>query len=438
MKIDVARESALKILYKIEEENGYSNLVLDEYIEAKREKLSVKDVNFISEMVYGVVTWKLTIDTILAKHSKIKINKISKWVKMILRIGIYQIVFLDKVPKRAAVNESVNLCKKYGYKSVNFVNAILRKVEKSDYEELSKIENEVERISTMYSMPIWMVEKLLQEYGSQKAEEICIHSNQKPKMTIRVNTLKTTIQELKKKMEQREIQYEEADLENFLFIKQIKGISNLDLFKEGFFTIQDEGAGNIGYFVNPKENEMVLDACSAPGGKTTHLAELMKNKGKIEAWDLHVNRIKLVEQNAKRLGISIITTKQKDALQYEEKYKEKFDKILLDVPCMGLGVIKRKPDIKWKKTKEDIADLVRVQKEILQICSQYLKPGGEIVYSTCSILKEENEKVIEEFIHGKDFDIIEQKNILPEQNTDGFFMCKLRKMLQTNSHLEEK
>lgn len=438
MKIDVARESALKILYKIEEENGYSNLVLDEYIEAKREKLSVKDVNFISEMVYGVVTWKLTIDTILAKHSKIKINKISKWVKMILRIGIYQIVFLDKVPKRAAVNESVNLCKKYGYKSVNFVNAILRKVEKSDYEELSKIENEVERISTMYSMPIWMVEKLLQEYGSQKAEEICIHSNQKPKMTIRVNTLKTTIQELKKKMEQREIQYEEADLENFLFIKQIKGISNLDLFKEGFFTIQDEGAGNIGYFVNPKENEMVLDACSAPGGKTTHLAELMKNKGKIEAWDLHVNRIKLVEQNAKRLGISIITTKQKDALQYEEKYKEKFDKILLDVPCMGLGVIKRKPDIKWKKTKEDIADLVRVQKEILQICSQYLKPGGKIVYSTCSILKEENEKVIEEFIHGKDFDIIEQKNILPEQNTDGFFMCKLRKMLQTNSHLEGK
>lgn len=438
MKIDVARESALKILYKIEEENGYSNLVLDEYIEAKREKLSVKDVNFISEMVYGVVTWKLTIDTILAKHSKIKINKISKWVKMILRIGIYQIVFLDKVPKRAAVNESVNLCKKYGYKSVNFVNAILRKVEKSDYEELSKIENEVERISTMYSIPVWMVEKLLQEYGSQKAEEICIHSNQKPKMTIRVNTLKTTIQELKAKLEQREIQYEQADLENFLSIKQIKGISNLDLFQEGFFTIQDEGAGNIGYFVNPKENERVLDACSAPGGKTTHLAEFMKNKGKIEAWDLHVNRVKLVEQNAKRLGISIITTKQKDALQYEEKYKEKFDKILLDVPCMGLGVIKRKPDIKWKKTKEDIADLVRVQKEILQICSQYLKPGGEIVYSTCSILKEENEKVIEEFIHGKAFDIIEQKNILPEQNTDGFFMCKLRKMLQTNSHLEEK
>ena len=271
MKLDMARESSLKILYKIEE-NGYSNLVLDEYIESKREKLSVKDINFISEMVYGVTTWKLTIDTILAKHSNIKISKISKWVKMILRIGIYQIVFLDKIPKRAAVNEIVNLCKKYGYKSVNFVNAILRKVEKSDYEELSKIENEIERISKMYSMPIWMVEKLLSEYGSQKTEEICNYSNRKPKMTIRINTLKTTIEELKVKLKQREIEYEEAELQNFLHIKKIKGVANLDLFKEGFFTIQDEGAGKIGYMVNPKENEIILDACSAPRWKNNSLS----------------------------------------------------------------------------------------------------------------------------------------------------------------------
>lgn len=272
MRIDIARESALKILYQIEEENGYSNLVLDEYLESKREKLSVKDINLISEIVYGVITWKLTLDTILEKYSSIKLTKISKWVKMILRMGIYQIVFLDKIPRSAAVNESVNLCKKYGYKSSNFVNAILRKVEKSDYEELSKIENQVERISKMYSMPIWIVENLLNEYGSQKAEEICMYSNQKPKMTIRVNTLKTTIQELKEKLKEREIEYEVADLQNFLSIKHIKGISNLDLFKEGFFTIQDEGAGNIGYLVNPKENERVLDACSAPRWKNNSLS----------------------------------------------------------------------------------------------------------------------------------------------------------------------
>ncbi len=267
MKLDVARESALKILYKIEEENGYSNLVLDEYLEKNREKLSIKDVNFISEIVYGVITWKLTIDTILTKHSKIKINKISKWVRMILRIGIYQIVFLDKVPKSAAVNECVNLCKKYGYKSVNFVNAILRKVQKTDYEELSKMEDEVERISKMYSMPIWIVEKLLHEYGSQKTEEICMYSNQRPKMTIRVNSLRTTVEEVKVKLEERKIEYEETELQNFLHLKKIKGVANLDLFKEGFFTIQDEGAGQIGYMVNPKENETVLDACSAPRSK---------------------------------------------------------------------------------------------------------------------------------------------------------------------------
>lgn len=267
MKLDIAREAALKILYKIEEENGYSNLVLDEYLEANREKLNVKDVNLISEIVYGVMTWKLTIDTILMKYSNIKLNKISKWVKMILRMGIYQIVFLDKIPKSAAVNESVNLCKKYGYKSANFVNAILRKVEKIDYEELSNLENEVERISKMYSMPTWIVKKLLSEYGSQKTEEICRNSNQKPKMTIRVNPLKTTLEEFKVKLEERQIEYEDAKLENFLHLKQVKGVSNLDLFKEGFFTIQDEGAGKIGYFLNPKENETILDACSAPRWK---------------------------------------------------------------------------------------------------------------------------------------------------------------------------
>ncbi len=186
------------------------------------------------------------------------------------------------------------------------------------------------------------------------------------------------------------------------------------------------------------------------GGKTTHLAELMKNEGKIEAWDIHPNRVKLVEENAKRLRISIITTKQKNALQYEEEYQEKFDKILLDVPCMGLGVLKRKPDIKWKKTKEELADIIKIQKEILKICSKYLKDDGELIYSTCSILKEENEDVIEEMIHTNvqinenkvvksisdsqeisstidSFCIIEQKTILPDENTDGFFMCKLKK-----------
>lgn len=433
MKTDFARELAIKILYKIEEDNGYSNLVLDEYLQKEREKLTAKDIGLISEIVYGTISWKLTIDTILQKYSKIKINKISKWVKLILRIGIYQIVFLDKIPKSAAVNESVNLCKKYGYKSVGFVNAILRKVDKSDYEELKNIKDENERISKMYSMPEWIVEKLVNQYGVSKTEEICINSNLRPTITIRVNTLKNGVEELKQKLNERKILWEEVETPNFLHLKNIRNVSYLDLFKEGFFTIQDEGAGKIGLALNPKEGESVLDACSAPGGKTTQLAELMENKGKILAWDIHSHRVDLVEENAKRLGINIIEAIKKDACKYDSKYENKFDKILLDVPCMGLGVCKRKPDIKWQKSEEEISGITKVQQNILQACSKYLKQGGELVYSTCSILKEENEDIIEKFLEEeksgtkKHFELICKTNLLPNSQTDGFFICKIKK-----------
>lgn len=432
MKVDFARELAIKILYKIEENNGYSNLILDEYLQKERQKLNEKDIGLISEIVYGTVTWKLTIDTILQKHSNIKINKISKWIKIILQTGIYQIVFLDKIPKSAAVNESVNLCKKYGYKSVGFVNAILRKVDKSDYEEFKKIKDNNERISKMYSMPEWIVKKLVKQYGISKTEEICINSNLKPTITIRVNSLKSTIEELKQKLDERGILWEDAQTSNFLHLKNMKNVSNLDLFKEGFFTIQDEGAGKIGCILNPKEGEIVLDACSAPGGKTTHLAELMENKGQIFAWDIHEHRVNLVKENAKRLGISIIEVDVRDACGYDSKYENKFDKILLDVPCMGLGVCKRKPDIKWQKTEEEISEITKIQQNILQICSRYLKKGGELLYSTCSILREENEDIIESFLEveksgiGRRFQLICKINILPNSQTDGFFICKLR------------
>ena len=408
-------------------------MILDEYLQKERQKLNEKDIGLISEIVYGTVTWKLTIDTILQKHSNIKINKISKWIKIILQIGIYQIVFLDKIPKSAAVNESVNLCKKYGYKSVGFVNAILRKVDKIDYEELKNIKDNNERISKMYSMPEWIVKKLVKQYGISKTEEICINSNLKPTITIRVNSLKNTIEELKQKLDERGILWEDAQTPNFLHLKNMKNVSNLDLFKEGFFTIQDEGAGKIGVILNPKEGEKVLDACSAPGGKTTHLAELMENKGQIFAWDIHEHRVNLVKENAKRLGISIIEVDARDACGYDSKYENKFDKILLDVPCMGLGVCKRKPDIKWQKNEEEINEIIKVQENILQICSKYLKHGGELVYSTCSILMEENEKIIEKFLEKEKsgttihFEVICKTTILPNSQTDGFFICKLKK-----------
>ncbi|MBQ3415586.1 MAG: 16S rRNA (cytosine(967)-C(5))-methyltransferase RsmB [Clostridia bacterium] len=442
--IDKVREIALKTLYKIEKEEAYSNIALDENIRNNREILNGNDIGFVSEIVYGVTTWKLSIDEIIKKYSQVKLKKISPWIINILRMGIYQIIFLDKVPKSAAVNESVNLAKRYGHKgSSNFVNAVLRKIEKTDFEEFNNIQDYKERISKITSMPIWIVEELLKEKDYDKVELICKNLNLKPNISIRINKLKTNKEDLKKELDKRNIKYEEGILENFLELSKVKNIENMDLFKDGYFTIQDESAGFAVEILNPQKGECILDACSAPGGKTTYIAELMENEGKIEAWDIYEHRINLINENAKRLGVDIIKAKINDATIDNNDYKEKFDKILLDVPCLGIGVIKRKPDIKWQRKPEDIEEISKIQFQILENCSRYLKRGGELVYSTCSILKEENEEIINKFLEKHmEFKIckyeITEKNemykflednkyfkVYPTEKNDGFFICKL-------------
>ena len=429
MKLDLARNVCVQILYRIDKEGAYSNIILDEYIQKNRDKLNNKDINLISEIVYGTITWKLTIDYIIQKYSKIKLNKISPWIINILRIGVYQIIFLDKIPKSAAVNECVNLTKKYGVKSTGFVNAILRKVSKEDYEKL-------EELYLKYSMPIWLIDELKKDYDLNTVEQICKNSNLKPKTTIRVNTLKITEQKLKEELEKNGIEFEKTKREDFLNVK-IKNISECDLFKNGYFTVQDLSAGMPATILEPKEGEMVLDMCSAPGGKTTYMAEIMKNKGTIYACDLYEQRLNLVKENAKRLGIDIIKTMKWDATVLNEEFIGKFDKILLDVPCLGIGVLKRKPDIKWQRKKEDIKEISEIQLKILQNCSKYLKKDGELVYSTCSILKDENENIISKFLKQSNFEIKKEENgdnnknisysILPSEEEDGFFICKLKK-----------
>lgn len=433
MKIDFARNIALKSLYEINTKQAYSNIVLDKFINENREKLSNLDINFISELVYGVVTWKLTLEYIIQKYSKTKIKKMSDWVKNILYLGSYQIIFLDKVPKSAAVNESVNLCKKYNFKSVGLVNAILRKIEKSDYKEISNITNSITRISLKYSMPEWIVKKFCDEYGEEETANICQNLNLRPNISVRINRLKG-------KMELGE----KGILEDFRTITGTKNITKTKEYIEGNITIQDEAAGLSSFVLAPKEGEMVLDACSAPGGKTTYLAELMHNKGKIVAWDIYEERLKQVEQNAKRLGIDIIQTEVHDATKLKEEYVEKFDKILLDVPCLGLGVIRRKPDIKWNRQEEDIKEISDIQFNILKTCSKYLKKNGTLVYSTCSMLKEENDAIIEKFIKEEKFETVNIEEqipnefskittnnmvqFLPSQNHDGFFITMLKKI----------
>lgn len=456
--IDKTRELALKILYKIDKEKAYSNIVLNEMINQNKKELTNKDIGLISEIVYGTTTWRLTLDEIIKKYSKIKLKKISPWILNILRMGIYQIFFLNKIPKSAAVNESVNLAKRYGHKSSsNFVNAILRKVTVKDYEEFFQLKDDIQRISITNSMPRWIIEELTKQLGDiKKVEEIAINSNLRPHLSIRINNLKTAKnknieQELIKKLEEKNIEVKQGLLEDFLILKNAKNIENMEEFRQGLFTIQDETAGLIPIILNPNKTDLILDACSSPGGKTTYLAEMMGNQGLIEAWDIHEHRTKLVENTAKRLGLTNIETRVNDATIYNEKYKEKFDKILLDVPCLGLGVLKRKPDIKWQKSKEDVEEITKTQKQILENCSQYLKKGGELVYSTCSILKEENENIINDFLkvhenfYKEKINIEENKKIKNKEffkkyitndnclqvyqnkETDGFFICKLKK-----------
>ena len=433
MKIDFARNIALKSLYEINIKQAYSNIVLDKFINENREKLSNLDINFISELVYGVVTWKLTLEYIIQKYSKTKIKKMSDWVKNILYLGSYQILFLDKVPKSAAVNESVNLCKKYNFKSVGLVNAILRKIEKSDYKEISNITNSITRISLKYSMPERIVKKFCDEYGEEETANICQNLNLRPNISVRINRLKG-------KMDLGE----KGILEDFRTITGTKNITKTKEYIEGNITIQDEAAGLSSFVLAPKEGELVLDACSAPGGKTTYLAELMHNKGKIIAWDIYEERLKQVNQNAKRLGIDIIQTEVHDATKLKEEYVEKFDKILLDVPCLGLGVIRRKPDIKWNRQEDDIKEISDIQFNILKTCSKYLKRNGTLVYSTCSMLKEENDAIIEKFIKEENFETVnieeqipnefskittkDMVQFLPSQKHDGFFITMLKKI----------
>lgn len=423
-----SRELAINVLYKVEFGEGYSNVELDK--ELNKSELSALDKALASEIVYGVLTWKITLDEIIKKYSSIRLKKISPWILNILRTGIYQIVFLDKIPESAAVNESVNLAKKYGHEvSSKFVNAILRKISKDEMDKLlehlsTKPLTEEELISIVTSHPVWMVEELLKQYDKKFVTELLNANNITPEITIRANTLKTSRDELFKLLSLKNVDCKKGNLKDSIKVRKLTEFGNT------LFSVQDEAAQLACLKLDPKPGDEVLDACSAPGGKTTYLAELMKNTGNIDAWDLHPHRVKLVEAAAKKLDISIINATVKDATTYSAGLMKRYDKILLDVPCSGLGVIRKKPDIKWTRKPEDILELQKIQMEILEKCSDYLKPGGRMVYSTCTVLKQENEEQVEKFLKLHDnFKLIEQINLFPHTDgADGFFIAVLERI----------
>lgn len=424
-----SRELAINILYKIENGEGYSNIEIDK--EFSKSNIDDIDKGLASELIYGVLTWKITLDEIIKRYSKVRLKKISPWILNILRIGIYQIVFLDRIPTSAAVNESVKLAKKYGHEaSSKFTNAILRKIEKDEFEKLldyiskkSILEDEIISIAT--SHPLWLVDELLKEYDKKFLVELLNANNQKTDITLRTNLIRTTREDLIKLLRLKGYECEEGNLPHSIKIKKMNDFMN------GLYVVQDEAAQMACLKLNPLPGENVLDACSAPGGKTTYLAGLMNNKGEIDAWDIHEHRVKLVQDTAKKLGIKIINAICKDATKANPALNKKYDKILLDVPCTGIGVIRKKPDIKWSRCSDDIEELSTIQEKILNNCAEYLKNGGKMVYSTCTIFKRENQMQIEKFLKTHDdFKLLEEINLYPNvNNTDGFYIAVLERKI---------
>lgn len=415
------REAALKALYEIEFNGAYSNMAVKNVLSQNRD-MSPQGKALFTALVYGVVDKKLTLDYYISNFSKIRLKKISKYILLILRMGIYQLIFMDKIPESAAVNESVKLAKRYGHgASAGFVNGVLRTASKSS---IKYPESKNEYLSVKYSYPMWLCDKWIDEFGFDFTEEMMKAFEKNKQITLRPNLLKTTQNELCTLLNECGVEAEPCG--DHITTKGFD-IEKNPLYVQGYFTPQDVAASDTAKVLEPQSGDVVIDMCSAPGGKTTHIAELMRNRGKILAFDKYEHKIEIVNKNAKRLGIDIIEAKVSDACVFDKVLQGIADRVLCDVPCSGLGIIGRKPDIKWNR--ENISDINQIQKAILKNGAKYLKIGGTLVYSTCTLEKSENEGVIEEFLlENADFEKVYEKTYYPHMdNTDGFYICKLRK-----------
>lgn len=436
-----ARKTAVKILKEVFDKNAYSNVVLGR--ELNNSELNDKDKALVTEIVYGTLKYRYTIDNILSYYIKSGLGKLETYILNILRMSIYQIEYLDKIPEFAVVNEAVELAKNKSPKGAKLVNGVLRSYlrTKGSVDYYNK-NNKLEELCFKYSFPTWIVKLFVDSYGNEQAEKILNGLNLVPSVTVRVNNLKIDYEDAWKRLEESGYDIEEGKIcPEAIQIKKGRSIEENPLFINGLITVQDESAMMIAPSMDLQENMVVLDLCSAPGGKACHAAEIMNNTGKVLAFDIHENKLPLIKENAERLGINNIRCSVLDAAVYSQAYKDTGDRVLIDVPCSGLGIIRKKPEIKWTKDKNVIRDLVKIQREIMLNAAKYVKKDGKLIYSTCTLSKEENEENIKWFIkkcpeftieplyYGKIDNIIYHKEgyvtILPDKNMDGFFVAKM-------------
>lgn len=392
-----SRKTAFKVLLKIEQDGAYSNIALNNAV--KEGELTPLDAAFTSALVYGVLERKITLDYIIKQYSKIPLRKIELKTKIILRLGLLQMAFMDKVPESAAVNESVKLAKQQKLqKSSGFINAILRSFARDNCKvKYPDIKNKAEYYSVKYSCPQPLVKLWLESYGEENAKGILEKLSGRPNIYARVNTLRTTAEKLIDALADDKVKAEKVDFpENSVRLADTGSIERLKAYKGGLFHIQDLSSQLCAYFLSAEKGQTVLDICSAPGGKTFTTAEYMHNSGKIIACDMYEHKLKLIEKGAKRLGIDIVETCLRDGSS-DENPLPMADRILCDVPCSGLGVLSRKPEIRYKDDLID-TDLADIQYKILCESAKYLKKGGKLVYSTCTLNPQENNKNTAKFL----------------------------------------
>ncbi|WP_042356293.1 16S rRNA (cytosine(967)-C(5))-methyltransferase RsmB [Bacillus rubiinfantis] len=440
------RETALDLLVTIEKSQSYSNLLLNH--EIKKQQLPQKDVGLLTELIYGTLQRRMTLDYFI-KPFVVKSKKLEPWVLHLLRMTVYQLVYLDRIPDHAAINEAVELAKKRGHRGIaGLVNGVLRSMQRDGLPALDAIANLVERLSIETSHPQWLVERWIQQFGYEKTRKMCEVNLTAPLQTARVNLVRISRDECVKILENEGFMIEKSPVIPEA-IRSLKGnLAASTAFKQGFITIQDESSMLVAYALGLKKGETILDACAAPGGKSTHIAEKLQQTGTVISIDLHEHKVKLIKENAARLGLTNIDTHVFDSRQVGEHFStESFDKILLDAPCSGFGVMRRKPDIKYSKKEQDVSQLSKIQVNLLQAVAPMLKQGGILVYSTCTVDKQENEQTMQAFLrdHPEFVEDTELKERMPEAiqplithfdlqifpqdfGSDGFYIAALRKI----------
>lgn len=438
-----AREVAVNTVMQVFENKAYSNIVLNNNL--SQCNLADKDKALATELVYGTIKYRYAIDKILKTFLEKKFDKTDKYILNLLRVCIYQLRYLDKIPEFAAVNEGVNLAKtNVSVGASKLVNGVLRSYLRNKNKDYYNKENINEKLAFSYSFPQWMVKLFIEQYGEVVGEKILDGLNKRPAVTVRVNSTKGDFEQVFHELEKNEYNVEEGSIcPEAIRIVRGKSVEENPLFKKGAITVQDESAMLVAPSMDLKEHMTILDLCSAPGGKTTHIGELMNNTGKVLAFDIYEHKLRLIEENTERLGLSNISLSILDATKYEESLSEKADSVLIDVPCSGLGIIRKKPEIKYNKNAKELQEIVKIQRKIMTNAAKYVKQQGVILYSTCTLNKEENEENIKWFINknpeftvekvyfGKSDNIIYHEEgfatILPNSYMDGFFVAKIRR-----------